>query len=179
MDRKGCSFPAMRPILAMLFAAGILLLLDQAADLSATILARPVELGAASWRFGLFGLMASRASALVVGDVMLFTAAVALGWRTTLRGLGALHILLAVAVAAGLLFFLLDAVQVRATVPAESARSVSLAAGRAGIVALAGCILLVWAGVVAWRAAGPGHHRGHRSQRGALLVSDLKGDAES
>ena len=162
-----------RGILAVLFGAGLLILLDQAADVLAALLARPVELGAPSWRFGLFGMLTSRASVLVVGDVMLFVAAAALGWRSTLRGLGVVHMLLAATVAVGLILFLLDALQVRATVPAQLAGAVSAAAARAGVVALAGFAALAWAGIAAWRATGKGHRR-DRSVPAPLLVSERK-----
>lgn len=162
-----------RAILAVLFGAGLLILVDQAADLLATLLARPIEFGAPSWRFGVFGLLASRASALVVGDVMLFVAAAALGWRSTLRGLGVIHLLLAAALAAGLVLFLLDSFQVRATVPAQSAGAFSAAVARAGFVALAGLAALMWAGIAAWRATGSEHRRRRRA-RAPLLVSEGK-----
>lgn len=162
-----------RRLLAVLFAAGLLILIDQSVDLIATTLSRPTDLSAPNWRFGLFGLVASRTSALVVGDAMLLASATALGWRLTLKALGALHLALALAALAGLALFVLDAIQVRSAVPEQSTGAFSAAVFRAGVVALAGGVMLAWAGVAAWRTAGPGP-RGGRHASEALLVADSK-----
>lgn len=148
MDAASAS---VRRLLVVLFAAGLLLLLDQAADLLATLLSQPVHVGAATWRFGLFGLVSSRTSAFLVGDVMLFAAVIGLGWQTVLRILGVVHLLLAIGLVAGLALFLLDAVQLRGTVPLPSRRAFSLAALRAGFIGLVSIAVLVWAGLSAWR----------------------------
>jgi hypothetical protein len=165
------SRPARR-LLAVLFAAGLLILLDQSADLIATLLSREVALTAPNWRFGIFGLVASRTSALLAGDVMLFASATALGWRRALRALGAVHLLLAAGGMAALVLFVLDWVQVRAAVPAQSAGEFSAAAFRAGVVALGGVVTFAWAGVAAWRTAAPRPRTGHGAE--SLLVTDTK-----
>jgi hypothetical protein len=166
------SRPARR-LLAVLFAAGLLILLDQSADLIATLLSQKIDPSAANWRFGLFGLVTSRASALLVGDVMLLAATSALGWRYCLKVLGVLHLLTAGGALAGLVFFLLDAVQLRGGVPAQSAGAFSAAVFRAGIMALAGGVTLAWAGVAAWRSS-EGRPRDGRSAADTLLVADAK-----
>lgn len=160
------SLPSRR-LLAVLFAAGLLILLDQTADLVATLVSRKVDASAPSWRFGLFGLIAGRASALLVADVMMWTAVLALGWRRTLRALGAAHLLLGVGATLGLALFILDAAQVRGAVPAESAAAYTSAAFRAGIVILASAIILFWAGIAAWRSGG------YRPQRDAASADSL------
>ena len=165
------SRPARR-LLAVLFAAGLLILLDQSADLIATLLSRDVAPSVPSWRFGLFGLVASRTSALLAGDVMLFASATALEWRNMLKTLGALHLVLAAGAGAGLVLFILDAVQVRGAVPAQSTSAFSAAAFRAGVVALGGAVTFAWAGVAAWRTAGPGPRGGPGAE--SLLVADTR-----
>jgi hypothetical protein len=156
----------------VLFIAGLLILLDQSADLIATVLSRPADPSAANWRFGVFGMVASRASALLVGDVMLFVAATALDWRSLLRILGAFHLVLAAAVLVGLGLFLLDAVQVRGAVSAEGARGYVAAVVRTGVVALAAGITFAWAGVVAWSAGA--RSRGTRAGADSLVVVPKK-----
>jgi hypothetical protein len=170
------SRPARR-LLALLFIAGVLILLDQSADLIATVLSRPADPSAASWRFGVFGMVASRASALLVGDVMLFAAATALGWRSVLKVLGALHLLLAVGVLAGLVLFLLDAVQVRGAVAADATRGYAAAVVRTGLVALATGITFAWAGLAAWGAGS--RHRGGRAGAESLVVVARKEGPEA
>lgn len=166
-----------RRLLAVLLAAGLIILLDQAADLTATVLSRPVDFSAANWRFGLFGLIAGRTSALLAGDVMLFTATVLLGLRKTLRTLGALHVALALAILAGLVLFVLDVIQVRGAVPPASTDAFSAAVFRAGVIALAGGITAAWAGIAAWRTAGS--WSGRRSGTEHMLVTDSGKGAES
>jgi hypothetical protein len=148
-----------RRLLAVLFAAGLIILLDQSADLVATLLSRRIETSAPNWRFGLFGLVAGRTSALLLGDVMVLAAVVALGWRNMLRVLAVAHLLLGVCAVAGLALFILDAAQVRGAVPADSAGVYSSAVYRAGIVMLAAAIFLPWAGIAAWRTSGTGSAR--------------------
>ena len=162
-----------RRLLAVLFAAGLLILLDQTADVIATMLSRKTDPSAPSWRFGLFGMVASRTSALLVGDVMLLAAAAALGWRRTLRALGALHLLLAAGALAGLGLFALDAIQVRGAVPEQSGSAFTAAAFRAGVVALAGALTLGWAGVAAWRTARNPTRTGRPGSE-TLLVAETK-----
>ncbi|HEU5219793.1 MAG TPA: hypothetical protein VFU23_14130 [Gemmatimonadales bacterium] len=170
--QQGSRLP--RRLLILLFVAGLLILLDQTADLIATILSRKADPSAANWRFGLFGLVASRTSALVVGDVMLFASVVVLGWRTMLKTLGALHLLLAVAALAGLVVFVLDAVQVKGGVPAQAAVAYSGAVFRAGVVSLVAALALGWAGVAAWRTARP-VSRGEQGGSGSLMVGKKSG----
>lgn len=162
-----------RRLLAVLFAAGLLILVDQSVDVIATTLSRPTDLSAPNWRFGLFGLVASRTSALVVGDVMLLASAAALGWRNILKALGALHLALALAALAGLGLFVLDAIQVRSAVPEQSTGAFSAAVFRAGVVALAAGLTLAWAGIAAWRTAGTGPRSGRHASE-ALLVPESK-----
>jgi len=164
---------AVRRLLAVLFAAGLLILLDQSADLIAILLSRKADLSAANWRFGLFGLVTNRTSALLVGDAMLLASATALGWRNMLKVLGSLHLVLATGALAGLALFVLDAVQVRRVVPAQSLATFSVAALRTGVVALAGAITLGWAGVAAWRTAGI-RPRSDRQAAPPLVVTDTK-----
>ena len=137
-----------RRLLAVLFAAGLLILLDQSADLIAILLSRTADMAAPNWRFGLFGLVINRTSALLVGDVMLLASATALA------------------------LFGLDAIQVRGAVPAHSMGTFTAAALRTGVVALAGAITLAWAGVAAWRTAGI-RPRGGRQASPPLVVTDL------
>jgi len=153
----------------VLFAAGLLILVDQSADLIAILLSRPTDIASPNWRFGLFGMVTSRTSALLVGDVMLFAAATALGWRSMLRALGVLHFGLGAAGLAGLVLFGLDAVQVRGSVPTQSAAAFSAAALRAGLVALIGAVTLGWAGLAAWQSS-HARPRGGREAPEAVLV---------
>jgi hypothetical protein len=147
--------------LLLLYLAGLLLLADQAADLTATLLANSPAPGAASWRFGAFGLMASRVSVLLLADLMLFLAAVGLEHRKALKLLGVLHLLLVPVLAAGVVLFALDWLEVRARVSEAGPGRFDFAGVRAIMLALLATVLCGWAGWMALRAG-----RSHPHQRG-------------
>lgn len=142
----------MRRLFGLLYLAGLFIVADQAADVLANLLAHPVKPESVEWRFGTFGLLATRASALLVGDAMLFAAAIGLGHAMVLRILGALHLLLAAAVGAALVGFALDMVQIRRLVSDRAERRFDSAALRAAITAGLGIVVLGWAGIAALRA---------------------------
>jgi hypothetical protein len=135
----------------LLYVAGIVILLDQAADLASTLLTRPLEPAAPAWRFGAFGLLMARVSALVLADAMILTAAIQLGHRKVLRVLGALHLLLALALLGVIAFFLLDAVQLRRGLRPEVRQSFELAALRALLVTGLMVVLAGWVGLASLR----------------------------
>lgn len=153
-------FHSTRRLIPLLYLAGGLLLADQAADLIGTMLAQPVMPGSPEWRFGAAGLLVTRASVVLVGDVLLFTAAVLMEHRRVVRLLGVIHLLLAALLLASLIVFVLDAVQVRRLVREGGQGAFDLAAVRAGILILAGAALLGWAGLVTWRMTRSGSRRG-------------------
>ncbi len=153
--------PRTRRFLSLLYLAGLFIMADQVIDVIATLLANPVRPDAVAWRFGVFGLLATRATTLLVADVMVFAAALGLGHSMMLRILGALHLLLAAAVAAALVVFALDTVQIRRLVIDRAARGFDSAAVRAALAAVLGIVILGWAGIAALRAGrtSSGKHR--------------------
>ena len=160
--------PRHRKLLALLYLAGILIAVDQIADLTVTVLAAPVALDSFQWRFGVYGLLATRVSILLVAEVMLFIAAVGLDHSNMLRALGLLNMVLALAALAGLGLFALDALQLRHLVRSGAARRYDTATLRAAGVAILGSILLAWSGIASVRAVGFG--RGGRREEGPLLI---------
>lgn len=161
----------LRNLVVLLYVTGALLFLDQGIDLISTLLSAPVALGNAQWRFGAFGLFVTRGSVLIVADVMLWSAAVVLEHRRVLRALAVVHLVLAVALAAGLGLFGLDAVELRRQVPSGSGRRYDSAALRAATISLLGVVLLAWSGVRGWVASSPGSG-GRRSS--AVLMDGRK-----
>src|ERR1041385_6874377 len=169
--RVTLSDPHRRKLLALLYLAGFLIAVDQLADVLVTVLSTPVAFDSVQWRFGVFGLLGTRTSVLLMAEVMVFAAAVGLDHRTLLAGLGVLNLVLAVCVLAGLVLFALDALQLRSMVRAGSALrydSATLRAARAAGVALFAGILLAWSGIASLRAGSFGKGR----QREAALLID-------
>ena len=158
----------------MLYLAGALLLVDQLADLTATLLANPPAPGAASWRFGAFGLLTSRVSVFLLADVMILAAAVGLEHRRVLRILGVIHLLLVPVLLGGLLLFGLDWLQVRGRAANRGSSRFDLAGIRAAMLALLAAILAGSGGLTALRA-GRSHQGGkHEGAGPPLLTGPLK-----
>ncbi len=163
---------ALRKLLGLLYLTGGVVIADQLADLAATILARNPTPALASWRFGTFGLLISRSSVFLIADVMLFTAAIRLGHRKVIRGLGVLHVLVALLVVALLAGFGLDWAEVRRQVPQAGVRSFEYSSLRAGLLALLVVGVSLWAGLVAFKATRV--HGKHR--KAAPLLTGTPGD---
>jgi hypothetical protein len=159
-----------RRLLGLLYLAAFLVLAEQVADLAATLLAKPLAFSQATWRFGAFGLLMTRVSVFLISDVILFAAALGLGHRRVLRGLGVIHLLLALLLLAGLSLFVLDWLQVRNQVPPAATRSLDLSGLRAaGMAALAGA-LCGWGGLATLRATRVGKS-GRRDGSAPLLTA--------
>ena len=117
-------------ISSVLYLAGILVIFDQLAILGTSIL--PLASGTVEWRYGAVGLAAGRLTPLLLGDCLLLVAAVTANHRGAMRVLAVLHLVLALAIAAAVLAFALDAIQVRRMLPLASQRGAMIAAIRAG-----------------------------------------------
>ena len=156
-------------LLGLLYLVGGLILADQIADVAATVLLQPGTTGTANWRVAVYGLAASRASILLLADVLLFVAAVGLGHRVVLRVLALLHGVLVLALAGGLLLFGLDVLEVQRLVREDGKSAFIAATGRAVVVSLVGLVLLAWTGVVAWRES-RAHSRRGRSDAEFLVT---------
>ncbi|HEV8151268.1 MAG TPA: hypothetical protein VGP61_13900 [Gemmatimonadales bacterium] len=161
--------PSVRRLLLLLYLAGALLLADQVADLAASLLANPPAPGQPAWRFGAFGLLMSRASMLLVADVLLFVPAVALEQRRVLRALGVIHLGLALGLLAGLSLFALDWLQIRKSVRETATRPFDGAALRAGVVAALVLGLSAWTGITVLRVT-RGRGRGSRRAAGSSVL---------
>ena len=166
---------AVRRLLGLLYLAGAIVIADQLADLVASIMAKNPTPALASWRFGVFGLLISRSSVFLIADVMLFAAAIWLGHRRVIRGLGALHFLAALLLLAGLLGFSLDWTEVRRQVPEAGVRSFQYSTVRASVLARFVAGISVWAGVVAFKATRV-HDKPHRT-KAPLLTGTSRDEA--
>ena len=167
-----------RRLLGLLYLAGGLILADQLADLTATLLANPPLPATTSWRFGTFGLVMSRASVFLMADVLIFAGALSLGHRTMVRALGIIHLVFAPALLAGLGMFALDWLQVRGQVGEQGRRAFDLAALRAAGLGFLGAVIAGWGGLAAFRAARVSKPKGGRRQDGPLLM-DIRRDEGS
>lgn len=157
------SDPAVRKLFGLLYLAGFLVLADQVIEILAALFmgSAPPAPGAASWRFGAFGLVAGRLGLLLLGDVFLFAAAIGLEHRIVLRLLGVIHVFLAAIALAALLVFGLDALEMRGRAQGPMVAPVSVAALRAGGLVVLAIVIMTGAGVTSIRATRKHRRKGH------------------
>src|SRR5262249_59868918 len=103
--------PQGRRLLPLIYVAALVILVDQSLDLFASIW--PLNPGVLQWRFGAFGLGLSRLEFLALADAMAIATAVVLEHRRFLVVLAVIHLVLGIAILAGLGLFVLDGIQIR------------------------------------------------------------------
>lgn len=154
-----------------LHAVGILLGLAPLTDLAAGL--GSLNPGAVPWRFGALGLLSGALVLPVAGLGLVFLAAVLLEQRALIRLLTAVAGLGLVVVLAGVVLFLLDALQVRAQVRQDAKRAFDLATIKALLTFGIEAIVLLTLALTTWRAArGMEKNRAtRRADAGTLVVS--------
>jgi hypothetical protein len=140
-----------RYLFRSLYLAALLIVFDQAAEVLASTY--PFRPASPEWRFGMYGLLATRTSPLVLADAFLLVAAGGLGHRVFLRGWAIFHFIAALLVAGGLAGFALDYLQLRKTVRPEFAETVLAASTRAAAMGLLAVGFCVTIGFLAFRAS--------------------------
>ncbi len=142
-----------RPFLPLMLASGVILLLDSIIDW--LVGSYPFAVGSVEWRFGFVGVLGTRVGPILIAELIVVGALIAMGSRLALRVVGFIHIAGTVLVTLATISFLLDGLQLRAGV-SNPARPVL---GLQSFRALGSLILLAWLtgwlGVVLWKRAGP------------------------
>lgn len=131
---------------------GTVLVILPLVDLAAN--AWPWAPGALTWRYGGYTLLSGFLTTPVVGLALLAGAAVVAGQRTVGRVVAVVGIALVVGLIGATALFVLDALQLGATVPAEAATQFRIGVAKALFknLAMAGALTVVaW---VAWRRSG-------------------------
>lgn len=127
-----------------LYPAAFLLVLVPLADI--TLRSFGAEAGSLQWRFGTVGLLFGNLGTVVLGlSLAGFLAAVA-GQRGLLRGIGLVAVLLAIVLAALLVLFGLDAIQIRRLVALPMRRGILLSSLGAAFAAVMAMIALLVGG---------------------------------
>ena len=141
--------PQGRRLLGLLYVAALVIFLDQALDLVASVW--PMRFGTATWRFGTFGLGLGRLEFLALADAMAVATAIWLEHRRVLVWLGIIHLLVGVFLAAGIGLFVLDGLQVRRLIRRERVGEFDLAALRSLLGAGAACLACLALSIGVWR----------------------------
>ena len=113
----------------------------------------PVRPGEVGWRFGAMGLVFNTLVTPLLGLFLAMLAAVVLGHRRILRGLGVVSYTATVTLALGLVLFMLDYVQARAGVVAEQLGGVDIVSWKAVFLGAVGMMIAGSLGRVAWKAS--------------------------
>jgi hypothetical protein len=128
-----------RALIAAAYLVAVILILLPLIEVTLSVW--PLRMNQTAWRFGTFGLISQAATTPLVGGVLLFATAFALGHRKTLLFSGVLAAVVALALLVSIPLFALDAVQMRAQVRAQTMRAFDLSSLLA-IIKLSGLFAL-------------------------------------
>jgi hypothetical protein len=159
-----------RPFLLSFYAVGALVIVS--AVLEPIFRFWPPNPGQVGWRFGFVGGAASAGPGIAFGLAWLLIPALLLGHIRTARVLSVLSILGALTALGITAMFVLDALQIRATVAAEMRRGFSLTVTRAAIVWLLSAPVLLAIGLGGWGSArrrAAASSRRERQNQGVLV----------
>ena len=147
------SFKPSGPVAGILYLAAIVVLLDQAAILAASVY--PIAADSVNWRFGAVGLAAGRATPFLLADLLLLAGGMLGGHRGFLRVLAGLHVLFAVILLAALGMFVLDTLEIRQLIPLDARQQALASATRAALALIAVTIYCLIVAVRVIRATPP------------------------
>ena len=172
------ALPKGRSIVWAIYAVALILLVSPLVDLAGAIW--PPRMGEVSWRFGAFGLTTGALVSPILGLAMLKIGGVLLEHRRFVRAVAAVDLLLLLLLVAGLAFFALDFLQLRATLATASLGQYDMAGFKAAVNGVLEVIVLAWmggAGLKASADAGKGSAaHGGREEEG-LIVGMPRGQA--
>ena len=134
----------------------------------------PARLGDPQWRYGAVGLGAGFLLTPLLGFVMLAAAAAVLRHGTVLRVTGIVNLTVAVLLVIAVVFFVLDALQIRGSVPSEARTTFDIGVVKALIKNLTGASALAWLGIAS-RKVGKDMPRKGRRDSDPVLVGRKKG----
>ncbi len=138
----------------------------------------PVNFSSPGWRYGTIGIGANYLISVLFGLLAVAVLASLGASRRVLRTIAVLCGLATVVLLVGVIGFLLDALQVRAGIPASDERTrdlFALGVAKAALKYVLGAAVTAWIALVAWRRAGA-LHRGETGKAEPALV---KGTAEA
>ncbi len=140
-----------RPFLRSLYPVGVLIILSSLID--PLLRVWPMQMGEVRWRFGAVGFFSSSVLGVMFGLVWMMVIALMLDHARTMRVLASFAIATGVIVAAVLVFFALDALQVRNLVNPQLTNSFDATVIKtAGILAIS-IPIAIWVGMGAWRTS--------------------------
>lgn len=149
---------APRPLAALagsLYVIGLLFVIVPPFDILIGVVSGTPDPGLARWRFGVVGLVSTQLPLMLLGMVVLLTAAHLKGHRWIARIIGALCGLGAVVILAAIGLFTLDALEIRSTVVEQLARTYDLTLVKTIFAMLMGTVASALLAVAAFKVVGP------------------------
>jgi len=142
-----------------------LLVATPAADFVANVI--PIRIGDVGWRYGSVGILAGFLLTPLFGILFALGSAVVLEHRLVLRSLSILNLVMAVLIAALIVLFALDVVQVGATIldeaTAEARSAFRIGAVKAILKYLSFAAGLAWLGITGMRVTRSRHEGGRKT----------------
>lgn len=139
-----------RPLLRSLYPLGVLIILTSLVE--PTLRVMPFNVSNVAWRFGAVGFFSTAVIGVVFGLAILMLVAAMLDHRGVLRFLGAGTIAVGGIVGIVLVFFVLDTLQVRATVNPELIANFDTTVIRATLTLAVMIPVSLWMGSAGWRS---------------------------
>jgi hypothetical protein len=140
------------------YVLATLLVLFPLMDLAANIW--PWKLAQVGWRYGSYGILSGYFMTPLMGLMLAMGVALALEQRRVARAVGVAAWLVALLFFATTIVYVLDALQVRATVPAQARAQFGIGTFKAMAKNVISASVLVWVGWIGFRAMRQtgGHH---------------------
>ncbi len=138
----------------------------------------PWRIAALDWRFASSGLLSGFLLTPLLGALVAIAVAAACGSERVLRGLGIATLAAGALCLIVLLAFMLDAVQLNSSIPAQQHRAFVDASVKAFIKYVMACVASYWLGMTAYRMGRWKAQRGS-AQRGTIVIGSAQASGDS
>ncbi len=162
-----------RPLLKALYLVAVLLILVPVSEHLGQVL--PFRFDNPTWRFGAAGLFSGSLPGTMLGIGFILLLAAALKHRRTMRVVGALSVVLALALLIVLVMFGLDFFEVRAAVNPRVKPPLDRTVIRAFLVIGFSAVTAAIVGIAAWRSSAPDRRSGAARSAGFIYRSQPEG----
>lgn len=133
---------ALEPLAKPFYLVAVLLLFIPALDFYATI--APLQLGEVRWRFGSIGIFGGYLLTPLFGSVLTMAMAAMMEHRRIQLGMSVINALIGLLIVMVLGMHVLDAIQIRGDIGAESREAFDFVAGRTAVKLLIGMLTFFW-----------------------------------
>ena len=166
--------PVPRPLLLALYFVAVAFALPSLLEFA--LLSYPYEFGTPQRRFGAVGLIFNSVMfSPIVGILVAIFASIQLGHRRTTRTLAIVAFVIAALLIVAAPFFVLDFLQLRASVVPQAKRAFDWTTAKASFTGALMCLTVIAIGLAAWRSSGTGVTSpvaARAPKKGGVIVGD-------